>query len=58
MEQKIYGIALQILGLVVLTVCSILLPRYENIAGVAVWMGAFGGVLIANGSFYRRHGMF
>lgn len=58
MEKKIYGIVLQILGLAVLTICSILLPQYENIAGVAVWIGAFGGVLTANGSFYRRHGMF
>ncbi|MDW7774766.1 MAG: hypothetical protein SCH39_00335 [Methanosarcinales archaeon] len=58
MEKKIYGIALQILGLAVITVCSILLPRYENITIVAVWMGAFGGVLIAYGSFYRKHGMF
>jgi hypothetical protein len=57
MEKKIYGIGLQILGLAVLTVCSILLPRYENITCVAVWMGAFGGMLTTTGSLYQRHGM-
>lgn len=55
MKKKIYGIVLQILGLALLIICSILLPRYENSTAVAVWMGAFGGVLIAYGSFYRRY---
>lgn len=56
MDRKFVGIGLLLIGFAIIIFASILLPRYENITAVAVWIGAFGGSLVTRGNFYRRFG--
>jgi|LGVF01.1.fsa_nt_gb hypothetical protein len=55
MNNKLIGNLIMIFGFVMLCVCSILLPQYERITVVAIWVGAFFGGIMSHGYYYARY---